>query len=159
VLKLVHDGQLDTALERLDTLSATHPHDIWVPYLLAKIHADRRELAEAEACIEVTLARAPLLTAAHYLRGLILQELGRWDESLEAFRRCIYADPQFWLGYLSMAGLLDLLAQPQKALKVLATLASLLDGQDSQTLVPQGGTMTVGRLSEVVSAQRERLRQ
>ena len=159
VLQLIRDEQPEIALERLVALSATYPHDIWVPYLLAKIHADRGELAEAEICIDRALAQAPLLTPAHHLRALILQELGRLEESLQALRRCIYADPQFWLGYLSMAGLLDHLAQPRKAHKVLRTLASLLAAQDSQTLVPQGGTMTVGRLREVVSEHTEQLRQ
>ena len=158
VLALLQDRQTEIALTQLEALSTTHPHELWVPYLLAKTHADRLELTVAEAWIDKALTQAPLLAPAHYLRGLILQELERLDESLEALRGCIYADPEFWMGHFSMAGLLARLGRPQRAEKALDTLQGLLAVQDSQTPVPEGDGLTVGRLCEFVSAQKESLR-
>jgi len=158
VLDLVRKGQSEAAIDALVALETAHQHEVWVLYLLARTHADRGELADAEHYIDRVLLLAPLLTAAHHLRGLILQELGRFDESLDAMRRCIYIDPEFWLAYFSMAGLLGHMAQPHKALKILGTLAGLLAARDDRDLVPQSDSMSVGRLSEVVAAHRELLR-
>lgn len=150
-------GRAEEALKKLTALAATNPENIWPPFWIAKIHANRLELENAEHWVDIVLEREPLLAPAHYLRGLILQELGRLEQSLEAVRSCLYADPEFLLGYFSLAGLLGRLSQPQRALKALQNLEDLLAGQDREAMVPEGDGLTVGRLSEFISAQKELL--
>ncbi len=150
-------GQVDAALAKLASQVEGYPQNAWPPYWLAKIYANRLDLENAERWIDIALAREPLLAPAHYLRGLILQELGRLEQSLEALRRCLFADPEFLLGYFSLAGLYGRLSQPQKALKALMNLEELLAGYDREAVVAEGDGMTVGRLSEFVTAQKELL--
>ncbi len=152
---LFESGQTDAALGKLTALAGANPGNAWPPFWMAKIYANRLDLENAERWIDIALGLEPLLAPAHYLRGLILQELGRLDQSLEALRSCLYADPQFLLGYFSLAGLLGRLSQTQRALKALKNLEDLLAGQKREAMVPEGDGLTVGRLAEFVSAQKE----
>lgn len=151
-------GRLEEALQQLTAQAQANPNVIWPPYLIAKLYANRREFKNAEPWIDRVLVLEPLMAPAHYLRGLILQELGRLEQSLTAFRACVYADPQFLLGHFSLARLLGRLGQPTRALKALQNLEELLVGQKRETLVPDGDGLTIGRLSEFVSAQKELLK-
>lgn len=157
-MALYEAGRLDEALQQLTAQAQANPNAIWPPYLIAKLYANRREFKQAEPWIDRVLALEPLLAQAHYLRGLILQELGRLDQSLTAFRACVYADPQFLLGHFSLARLLGRLGQPARALKTLQNLDELLVGQKREALVADGDGLTIGRLSEFVSAQKELLK-
>lgn len=157
-MTLYEAGRLDEALQQLTAQAQVNPNAIWSPYLIAKLYANRREFKNAEPWIDRVLVLEPLMAPAHYLRGLILQELGRLDQSLTAFRACVYADPQFLLGHFSLARLLGRLGQPTRALKALQNLEELLVGQKREALVPDGDGLTIGRLSEFVSAQKELLK-
>jgi chemotaxis protein methyltransferase CheR len=158
VLTLYEIGRFDEALQQLTAQAAANPVAIWPPYLIAKLYANRREFKNAELWIDRVLALEPLMAPAHYLRGLILQELGRLDQSLTALRACVYADPQFLLGHFSLARLLGRLSQTPRALKALQNLEELLVGQKREALVPDGDGLTIGRLSEFVAAQKELLK-
>jgi chemotaxis protein methyltransferase CheR len=157
-MALYEAGRLDQALQQLTAQAQANPNAIWPPYLIAKLYANRREFKNAEPWIDRVLVLEPLMAPAHYLRGLILQELGRLDQSLTAFRACVYADPQFLLGHFSLARLLGRLGQSTRALKTLQNLEELLTGQKREALVPDGDGLTIGRLAEFVSAQKELLK-
>ena len=99
----------------------------------------------------------PLLAPAHYLNGLILSEVGQIEASLEAFRACVYSDPDFVLGHFAMAGILERLMQPGRALRAYENVNNLLANKEPAELVPEGDGLTVGRLLEFTSAQKELL--
>jgi chemotaxis protein methyltransferase CheR len=157
-LALCETGCFEEAMEQLETLAARNPQDIWPPYLLAKTYANRLELEKAEHWIDIVLMRESLLAPAHYLRGLILQEAGRSEASLEAFRSCVYADHQFVLGHFALAGGMARLGQPKRALKTYENVEDLLGDKGRDDPIPEGDGMTVGRLLKFVSAQKELIR-
>lgn len=48
-----------------------------------------------------------LLTQAHYLQGIVYHEQGNNDKALDAFRKTLYADPNYVLAYVSQATVLE----------------------------------------------------
>lgn len=152
---LFERGQSGEAINRLETLAAGSPNDFRAPYLLAKIFASKVRFPEAERWIDVAIGNRELAPEAHYLRGIVLQEQGRLEEGLEAFRRSIFLDHTFVLGHFAVAGLFARTGQTGRAQKSLATVASLLSGRPAAEQLPEGDGLTVGRLRELVTLQQQ----
>ena len=156
-LRLFAVGQSAEAIQQLKALAEADPANLWPPYELARLYANLMELQAAETWIDSLLRREPLLAAAHYLRGLILQEAGRLEASLQSFRACIYADHEFVLGHFALAGVMARQNQPQRALKAFENVERLLVGRDPAEILPDGDLVTVGHLLEMTAAQKELL--
>jgi chemotaxis protein methyltransferase CheR len=152
---MFQQGKMGEAIKRLEELAEQSPKDFRAPYLLAKIFASRIRLPEAERWIELALANRELSPEGHYLRGLILQEQSRLEEALEAFRRACFLDPTFVLGHFAVAGLFGRTGQGARAQKALDTVTQLLKGRRDDELLPEGDGLTVGRLLDLVSLQRQ----
>jgi len=152
---LFQAGKMGEAVRRLEQLAEESPTDFRAPYLLAKIFASRVRFPEAEKWVDLALANRELSPEAHYLRGLVLQEQGRQDEALDAFRRSVFLDQTFVLGHFAAAGVFGRTGQAPRAQKSLQTVAELLEGKPDDQLVPEGDGITVGRLLDLVSLQRQ----
>lgn len=130
------------------------PEDAEAAYALAKDAANRMEIDTAEHWLEVALKRSPFDARAHYLRGLISQEEGHPDVALEAYRRCVYVDPDFVLGHIALAGLFEQMGRSSRARPYLDNADRLLARCDAAELVPEVDGVTVGRLRELVAIHR-----
>jgi chemotaxis protein methyltransferase CheR len=152
--RLLAAGRTDQAIAVLERAVGDDPNDAHAPFLLAKAHASRLALDEAERWVDTALARTSLMAPAHYLRGLVLQEKGELGGALEAHRRCIFADPDFVLGHFALADLFTRTGQPRRAAKALDNVLRLLAGRDGDEAVAEGDGLTVGRLRDLAGAQR-----
>jgi chemotaxis protein methyltransferase CheR len=152
---LFQSGKAGEAIKQLERLAEKSPRDFRAPYMLAKIFASRIRLEEAERWIDIALANRALSAEAHYLRGLVLQERSKRDEALDAFRRAVFLDQSFVLGHFAAAGLFARTGQTARAQKSLATVSELLAAKPQDELVPEGDGITVGRLLDLVSLQRQ----
>jgi chemotaxis protein methyltransferase CheR len=152
---LFESGASGEAINRLEQLAAESPRDARAPYLLAKIFASKVRFPEAEKWIDLAIANRELAPEAHYLRGIVLQEQGRLEDALEAFRRSLFLDQTFALGHFAAAGVFARTGQTARARKSLATVAELLEGKPADMLLPEGDGLTVGRLMELVALQQE----
>lgn len=152
---LFERGFAGEGINQLEKLAAESPGDFKAPYLLAKIFASKVRFPEAERWIDVALANRELAPEAHYLRGIVLQEQGRLEDALDAFRRSIFLDQTFVLGHFAAAGVFGRTGQPDRAKKSLATVAELLSGRSAGELLPEGDGLTVGRLQELVTLQQQ----
>lgn len=153
--KLFEAGRSGDAINQLEALAAESPNDHRAPYLLAKIFASKVRFPEAERWVDVALKNRELAAECHYLRGIVLQEQGRLDEALEAFRRSVFLDQGFVLGHFAAAGVFARTGQTARAKKSLATVAELIAGRPSSDVLPEGDGLTVGRLQELVSLQQQ----
>jgi chemotaxis protein methyltransferase CheR len=124
-------------------------------YAAARRHADQHALDDALLGLDQALAQDPLLAPAHYLHGLILQERGHAAAALEALRRCVYADPQFVLGHYALGSLLARQGEAERARKALANVKRLLAGRARDELIPEGDSLTVGRLLEMAALHQD----
>lgn len=150
-MSLIEAGRLDEARRQLEAVAASDTHDPEPPYVLAKVHANRLELEAAEQWIDVALSRDPLHAPSHYLRGLVLQEGGARPSALDAYRRCVYADPTFVLGHFALAELFRQMGQLRRAWKSLENVTRLLVGLERDDPVREGDGLTVGRLLELAA--------
>ena len=153
--RLLVAGRSDEVVRLLEPVAAADAREPRGPYLIAKAHASANRLGEAERLVDEALARSSLLAAAHYLRGLILHERGDLDGAMEAHRRATFADPDFVLGHFALADLFQRSGQAGRARKVLDNVARILDGRDGDDSIPDGDGLTVGRLRDLVTTQRD----
>jgi chemotaxis protein methyltransferase CheR len=152
---LFESGKSGEAINKLEQLAAESPKDYRAPYLLAKIFASKVRFAEAERWIDIAISNRELAAEAHYLRGIALQEQGKLEPALEAFRRSVFLDHTFVLGHFAAAGVFARTGQAGRAQKSLATVAELLAGKPGDQALPEGDGLTVGRLRELVALQQQ----
>lgn len=118
----------------------------------------RAGLAEAAlGRLQAVTESRPLAAPLHYLSGLLLLDLGRTDESVAAFRRCTYVDPEFALAHLAQAGLFARMGLPGRARKALDAADRLLADLDPDVPFSQGDGLTAGDVLELLAAQRKML--
>jgi len=153
--KLMREGRADDAVKTLEESIARTPMEPRPYYELAKLHASRLRWEPALKLIDESIALGPLAPESHYLRGLIKQELGSLDEASEAFRRSAFLDQNFVLAHFASAGLFARLGQSGRAQKALETTVRLLEGKAPGELVPEGDGLTVERLLDLASLQRQ----
>lgn len=151
---LLQAGRLDEARLRLEALVASEPREVEAPYLLAKMAANRLEVDAASRWLDVALERSPVHAPSHYLRGLLLEEEGRRDAALHAYRRCLYADPGFVLGHFALAGVFRATGQHRRARTSLDNVERLVGDRERDEPVAESDGMTVGRLLELAVVHR-----
>jgi len=150
-MQLLAAGQAGDALRVLQAAGAT---DGRAAYQVAKICAGRQQLEAARSWVELAVSAEPMVAAGHYLKGVILQELGDLGGALAALRRCLYVDPGFVLGHYALSGVQAQLGEHARARKALEHAASLIEGRDREELVPDGDSLTFGRLMQLVDFKR-----
>jgi len=64
--------------------------------------ADQGDAASAERAAVDALRRAPMNAELHYLRALLLVELGRSSDAIESLRRASYLDPGFVMPWMTL---------------------------------------------------------
>lgn len=73
--------------------------------LLAQIHANQGEIAEAEALCREALRHRPFATAPHFLLASIVRERGDLEQAKDWLKKTIYLDRAHIAAYLQLAAL------------------------------------------------------
>jgi tetratricopeptide (TPR) repeat protein len=119
-------------------------------YKMARACADRRDLPAAQTWLHLALQQEPMLAPAHYLDGMIWQELGQLDAALRAMRRCVYADPSFVLAHVALSRQFLQLGQPERSLIALRNAISLLEDRAPDELITEGDGLMVRQLQNSI---------
>lgn len=108
--------------------------------------ADAGDLSGALRVLELVLDAEPEEPRAHLLMGLLMIELGRLEEALDAFRRCVYLDPAMMLALAGASVAGRRLGREDLAARYAARLRAL--GREKNVATPVEGWdgMTVGTL-------------
>ena len=154
---LIEQGLYKEAQALLEKAAAENPADVWAPYCLAKLYANRLDYKNALHWIDIVLEKAPFLVSMHYLKALVYLEEGQYMKSLVSLRACNYADPEFLLAYYTSAEIYTRLQQNNRALGMLDRLLGLLSGRPDEALVLEGEGMTVKQLLDLADVQKELL--
>lgn len=108
------DTRLASILYRTDrarsrTLVASilksHPHNPDALAFSAQLLLDDRKLTEALAATDTLIQRYASLPQAHFLRGRVLTDLGRYEEAEKAFREVVNLNGRAVLAHLYLARL------------------------------------------------------
>jgi chemotaxis protein methyltransferase CheR len=124
-------------------------------FVRAKRLAGQGKLDEAERWVEFALERNPLLSNAHFLKGLVRLERGDAAGARRAFRRCLFLAPDFVLAHLAMATTYARLGSAEGSMRSLRTVTRLLAGHSPDEEVSEGDGMSVRDVLDLVGQQAE----
>lgn len=85
-----------------------------------------------------------LWTSAHYLMGVLLTKLEKYEEAIGAFRHVLYIDEKLAIGYYHLGNLYRFLGQDAQAKKEYTHCLKLLKMTDDSKPVPLSEGLTVG---------------
>ncbi|WP_027368100.1 CheR family methyltransferase [Desulfocurvibacter africanus] len=120
--------------------------------LTARMLAGSGDLALAERTCREAIAADKMHAAHHYLLAVILQELRRLKEAVEALQKALYLEPGFLLAHFSLGLLLKELGREQESRRSLKNALAGLQGLDREGIVPESEGMTAGRITEIIQA-------
>ena len=114
--------------------------------------ANNGRLQEALDWCQRWLAADALASGAHYLRAMILQELGRTSDARRAFKQTLYLKPQFTLAHVGLGNLARAEGRSEQAIKHFShALDSLRDATPDDPL-EEGDGLTVQRLQGILTS-------
>jgi chemotaxis protein methyltransferase CheR len=120
--------------------------------LLARALANQGRLADALTWCDRWLASDKLIAAAHYLRAVVLQELGQSDQSRQSLQNAVYLQPDLILAHFAMGNLARAGGTSADASRHFANALHLLQGRPSDEPLPESDGLTAGRLTEIITS-------
>ena len=150
---LFAQGRYAEAVETL--LRSFTEHDAPNPpalSLLARALANQGKLAEARAWCDRWVAADKLDASGHYLRAIVLQEMGDNEQARGSFQRAIYLQPDFVLAHFALGNLACGHRKSEEAEKHFGNAFHLLRGRQPDDLLPESDGLTAGRLTEIISS-------
>lgn len=120
--------------------------------LLTRALANQGKLADALLWCDRRVEAEKLDANVHYLRAIVLQELGDSDQSRHSLQRAIYIDPDFVLPYFALGNLALARGKLTEGRKHFGNALSLLCQLPLQEVLPESDGLTAGRLIEIITS-------
>lgn len=156
-LTLYEQGAYRDAAEKVALHLLLNRDDSRALALLCRIYANQGRLGEALNLSAQALATDKLSADLHFLRAVILQELGRDDESAAALKKALYLDQDLVLAHFSLANLEQRKGKVKESRRYYDTAFSLLDKYRPDEVIPGSDGMLAGRLKEIIRATTARM--
>ena len=134
----------------LASLSSSAVPDREMASLLARALANQGKLTEALAWCERWLAADKLDASGHYLRAMVLQELGDSEQARRSLQRAIYLNQDFVLGHFALGNLARESDRLEEANKHFTNALQLLRQCAPGDLLPESEGLTAARLTEII---------
>jgi chemotaxis protein methyltransferase CheR len=155
------DTETQVACDRQATASRELHHgedgengnDAQAILLLARSRANQGKLAAALLLCDQAIAADKMAAPAYYLRGAILQEQGAVSEALLAFRRTVYAEPEFVLGHFALGHLALRQGRLRESEKYFENALLLLARYEPEDAVPESEGLSAGALRQMIVSQ------
>ncbi|HEY4299735.1 MAG TPA: CheR family methyltransferase [Candidatus Didemnitutus sp.] len=148
------EGRYAETVETLLDLSRGESVEPQVLALLARTLANQGRLSGALAICDRLVAADKLNPAGHFLRGSVLQELGKPADAVIAFKRTLYLDQDFVLAHFALGNLARVQERFSEADRHLANALVLARRHHPEDLLPEADGLTAGRLVEIVATLR-----
>lgn len=117
-----------------------------------RLLAGNGKLVEALKCCDEAVSCDKLNPVAHYIRGVVLQELGSYKEASLCFKKSIYLDIDFIAAYFAIGILERNLGNTEDATRYLQNALLLARSYPRDSLVEESDGMTASRLVEIIEA-------
>jgi chemotaxis protein methyltransferase CheR len=147
---LYEQGRYPEAEEKAIGWLSKNPGEVQAMTLLARIYANRGQLAEALEWCERAIAADRLNPSCHYLYATIQQERGQAEEAVKSLRRALYLDPNFVVTHFALGNLTRRQGKFQEADKHFENALVLLSAHRPDDLLPEADGLTAGRLIEII---------
>jgi chemotaxis protein methyltransferase CheR len=145
------EGRFAEASESL-LLTSPPPESVEEYELLARALANQGALQEAMDWCDRWLEVDRLDATGHYLRAVVLQELGRRDEARQALQRAIYLQPELVLAHFALGNLARAAGLAAEANRHFTNALSLLRRCPADEPLPESDGLTAGRLEEIINS-------
>ncbi|WP_333874662.1 CheR family methyltransferase [Methylobacter sp.] len=149
-LTLFQQGRYAEASAQAVRLLSSWKTKVQAMTLLARIDANKGDLAGARQWCMQAINADCLNPAGHYLMAIVLLEQGRTDDSMQELKRTLYLDPDYVLAYFTLATLYRQLGRHKEAGKHFENALLLLDALPPEEVLPEAEGMTAGRLAEII---------
>ena len=136
----------------LASLDAHASPDPKVTSLLARALANQGKLADALTWCDQWVNADKLDSSGHYLRAIVLQELGDSGHARRSFQRAIYLDPHFVLAHFALGNLARQYGKIAEANKHFANASCLLRDYQPGDVLAESEGLTAGRLTEFIAS-------
>jgi chemotaxis protein methyltransferase CheR len=150
---LFQSGQYAEAASTLLSLADTHTApDSPTISILTRALANQGKLADALEWCDRWVAADRLEPSAHYVRAIILQELGDIEQSRRALQTAIYLDPRFVVAHFTLGNFARSCGKIPEANKHFANASMLLSSYKAGDVLPESDGLTAERLSEIIAS-------
>jgi chemotaxis protein methyltransferase CheR len=150
---LYQQGRYAEAVETLlNSMAARDAPNLKAFSLLARALANQGELAGALNWCDRWVAADKLDASGHYLRAVVLQELGDRNQSRRSLQRATYLRPDLVLAHFALGNLARADGRSDEADKHFANALGLLRNCQPNDVLPESDGLTAGRLIEIISS-------
>jgi chemotaxis protein methyltransferase CheR len=125
------------------------------PAARARELANAGRLDEALAACDEAIALHRIDAAAHYLRGMILQEQGALGEAAASLKRALYLDSDFVVAHFALGNLMQGSGRTADAQRCFNNTRALLRRHTPDALLPEADGLTAGRLLAILGLMEE----
>jgi chemotaxis protein methyltransferase CheR len=120
--------------------------------LLARALANQGQLSVALEWCDRWLAADKLVASAHYLRAMILQELGSVEHAGQALQRALYLEPKLILAHFALGNLARTAGRAIDAERHFANALTLLRTHPAEETLPESDGLKAERLMEIITS-------
>ncbi len=152
-LELYELGHYSEAVEILLQLLPDNQDGSDVMTLLSRAYANQGDLDKALEWCEKAIDADRLDPFFRYLAAKIAQERGQFESARTSLRQVLYLDQNFVLAHFALGNLNRQVGKIKESAKCFENAVSLLNAMEPETIIPESGGLTAGRLKEVIALQ------
>ncbi len=150
VLEALRRKEWATALARADRQLLFDPENADLLQLRASAYANLGRLEEAAKDCLAAISLKNTDKHVHFLHGLVLTELNRSAQAIDALRKALFLDSAFIEAHYQLGLLLLGSGQRQQGVKSLGNALRLAESASPEQRLHGAADMTYGRLAEVL---------
>ncbi|MEJ2201394.1 MAG: CheR family methyltransferase [Desulfuromonadaceae bacterium] len=143
-------GAYDQAVEQIGQHLVRNPDDASALALSCRIHANQGKLVEALQLAEQAIECDKLHSGLHYLRAMILLELGQTGEAALSLRRVLYLDQNMVLAHFTLGNLALNQGKSHESHRHFKQALNLLDEYEPEECLPESEGLPAGRLKNIL---------
>lgn len=151
-LSLYEEGRYGEAADALLALATARMPEPRVFSLLARALANQGRLADARVWCDRWIAAAKVDPTGHYLRAMVLLEIGEPDEARRSLQRALYVNPDFVLAHFALGTLARSRGVDHEADRHFANALPLLARLQPDEPLPESDGLTAARLIDTITA-------
>jgi chemotaxis protein methyltransferase CheR len=150
---LYQEGRYQEAAETVRNSIETESAPIAEAFsLMARTLANQGDLAGALDWCDRWIAAEKLDASGHYLRAVVLQELGKHEQARQSLQRAVYLSPDMVLAHFALGNLARAVGKNTEAVKHFNNALHFLKSLQPDEVLPESDGMTAGRLNEIISS-------
>lgn len=121
---------------------------------VARTYANKGDLETAKKLMEQILVKEKLDPELQFFYGTLNEELGLLDEAVKAYKKALFLDHNFVIGYYALGNVLAAQGDTQEALRNFRNAERLLEKMDDEAYFESKG-ITATLLKEIISSHQK----